>query len=134
MSHEPTCPVARPRIEGTSNRDWWPDRLDLAVLNENPPASDPMGADFDYAEEFTSLDLAEVKADIAAVLTDSNDRWPADFGNYGPLFIRMAWHSAGTYRVQDGRGGAGGAKQRFAPLNGWPDNGASTRPGACSGR
>ncbi len=122
MSHEPTCPVARPRTDGASNRDWWPDRLDLAVLNANPPASDPMGDDFDYAEEFTSLDLDEVKADIAAVLTDSKDWWPADFGNYGPLFIRMAWHSAGTYRVQDGRGGAGGAEQRFAPLNSWPDN------------
>ena len=122
MSHEPTCPVPRPRTDGTSNRDWWPDRLDLAVLTANPPSGDPMGGDFDYAAEFTSLDLDEVKADITRLLTDSQDWWPADFGNYGPLFIRMAWHSAGTYRVHDGRGGAGGAEQRFAPLNSWPDN------------
>ncbi len=122
MSQETTCPVAHGATTATSNRDWWPDRLDLSVLNANPPSGDPMGADFDYAEQFSTLDLAAVKTDIAALLTDSQDWWPADFGNYGPLLIRMAWHAAGTYRVQDGRGGAGGAEQRFAPLNSWPDN------------
>jgi catalase-peroxidase len=108
---------------GASNRDWWPNQLDLGVLHWNPPAADPMGEGFDYAEEFAGLDLAAVKADIAAVMTDSQDWWPADFGHYGPLFIRMAWHAAGTYRISDGRGGAGGGQQRFAPLNSWPDNG-----------
>ncbi|GAA2744631.1 catalase/peroxidase HPI [Terrabacter aerolatus] len=120
------CPVAHDRSTrpaGTSNEDWWPNRLNLKVLAKNPAVANPLGADFDYAAAFNSLDLAAVKADIAAVLTDSQDWWPADFGHYGPFMIRMAWHSAGTYRVQDGRGGAGAGQQRFAPLNSWPDNG-----------
>ncbi|GIF55638.1 catalase/peroxidase HPI [Asanoa iriomotensis] len=106
-----------------ANRDWWPNQLDLTVLHQKPPAGDPMGAGFDYAEEFKTLDLAAVKADINTVMTTSQDWWPADYGHYGPLFIRMAWHSAGTYRISDGRGGAGAGDQRFAPLNSWPDNG-----------
>jgi catalase-peroxidase len=119
------CPVVHGRVQptqGDANSQWWPNRLNLKILNKNAPQIDPLGADFDYAAEFSSLDLAAVKADIAAVLTDSKDWWPADFGNYGPLMIRMAWHSAGTYRVSDGRGGAGSGQQRFAPLNSWPDN------------
>ena len=116
------CPVAH-SAGGTTIRDWWPNRLDLGVLTTNPPTADPMGADFDYAEEFNSLDLAAVKQDIETVMTTSQDWWPADYGHYGPLFIRMAWHSAGTYRISDGRGGAGAGEQRFAPLNSWPDNG-----------
>ena len=105
-----------------TNRDWWPNQLELGVLHQNPPAGDPMGADFDYAKEFNSLDLDALKADIVEVMTTSQDWWPADYGHYGPLFIRMAWHSAGTYRTSDGRGGAGSGDQRFAPLNSWPDN------------
>ncbi|MEQ1802626.1 MAG: catalase/peroxidase HPI [Gammaproteobacteria bacterium] len=105
-----------------SNQFWWPDQLDLTPLRQHSPESDPMGADFNYAAEFSKLDLAAVKKDIDAVLTNSQDWWPADYGNYGPFFIRMAWHSAGTYRVSDGRGGAGGGQQRFEPLNSWPDN------------
>ena len=104
------CPVVHGRVQptqGDANSQWWPNRLNLKILNKNAPQIDPMGADFDYAAEFGSLDLAAVKADIAAVLTDSKDWWPADFGNYAPLMIRMAWHSAGTYRISDGRGGAG---------------------------
>jgi catalase-peroxidase len=116
------CPVVH-TPGGTSNRDWWPNQLDVSVLAANSPKSDPLGADFDYAEAFRSLDLAAVKRDIGEVMTTSQDWWPADFGHYGPLFIRMAWHSAGTYRISDGRGGAGGGQQRFAPLNSWPDNG-----------
>ncbi len=107
---------------GRSNRDWWPNQLDLGVLHRNPPAADPMGPGFDYAKEFATLDLDAVKRDIGAVMTTSQDWWPADYGHYGPLFIRMAWHSAGTYRISDGRGGAGSGEQRFAPLNSWPDN------------
>jgi catalase-peroxidase len=107
---------------GRSNRDWWPDMLDLQVLHRNSDLSDPMGKHFDYAEEFRSLDLDAVIADLHALMTDSQDWWPADFGHYGGLFIRMAWHSAGTYRITDGRGGAGAGQQRFAPLNSWPDN------------
>lgn len=109
--------------QGGGNREWWPNRINLKVLAKNPAVADPMGEGFDYAAEFLTLDLAEVKRDIAELLTDSQDWWPADFGHYGPFMIRMAWHSAGTYRVSDGRGGAGAGQQRFAPLNSWPDNG-----------
>lgn len=115
------CPVAHGR-GGRSNRDWWPDNLRLEVLNQHSPRSNPLGETFDYAEAFKSLDLNAVVADLRALMTDSQDWWPADFGHYGGLFIRLAWHSAGTYRTSDGRGGAGGGQQRFAPLNSWPDN------------
>ncbi|MEU4877562.1 catalase/peroxidase HPI [Streptomyces sp. NPDC021608] len=120
------CPVAHDRAlhptQGGGNRQWWPERLNLKILAKNPAVANPLGEDFDYAAAFEALDLAAVKADIAEVLTTSQDWWPADFGNYGPLMIRMAWHSAGTYRISDGRGGAGAGQQRFAPLNSWPDN------------
>ncbi|MEV7018329.1 catalase/peroxidase HPI [Streptomyces sp. NPDC093991] len=120
------CPVAHDRAphptQGGGNRQWWPDRLNLKILAKNPPAANPLGEDFDYAAAFQSLDLPAVKRDIAEVLTTSQDWWPADFGHYGPLIVRMAWHSAGTYRISDGRGGAGSGQQRFAPLNSWPDN------------
>ena len=120
-----SCPVLPGRAHptaGDANSEWWPNRLNLKILAKNPAVSNPMGEDFDYAEAFSGLDLAAVKRDIAEVLTDSKDWWPADFGHYGPLMIRMAWHSAGTYRISDGRGGAGAGQQRFAPLNSWPDN------------
>ena len=120
------CPVVHGRAphptEGTGNQGWWPDRLNLKILAKNPAVADPMGDDFDYAREFESLDLDAVKNDIEQALTTSQGWWPADFGHYGPLIIRMAWHSAGTYRISDGRGGAGAGQQRFAPLNSWPDN------------
>ncbi|MFE1806396.1 catalase/peroxidase HPI [Streptomyces sp. NPDC059533] len=121
------CPVAHGRAshptQGGGNRQWWPERLNLKILAKNPAVANPLGEEFDYAEAFAALDLAAIKQDIAEVLTNSQEWWPADFGNYGPLMIRMAWHSAGTYRISDGRGGAGAGQQRFAPLNSWPDNG-----------
>ncbi|MEV4314067.1 catalase/peroxidase HPI [Actinocrispum sp. NPDC049592] len=121
------CPVQHGRFshptEGGSNRDWWPNRLNLAILRKHSAVADPMGPDFDYAAEFQTVDLDELAKDVDEVLTTSKDWWPADFGHYGPFMIRMAWHSAGTYRVEDGRGGAGAGMQRFAPLNSWPDNG-----------
>jgi len=107
---------------GTSNRDWWPDQLDLGILHQHSSLSNPMGEEFNYAEEFKKLDLEAVKKDLYALMTDSQEWWPADYGHYGGLFIRMAWHSAGTYRISDGRGGAGSGTQRFPPLNSWPDN------------
>ncbi len=125
MSDESKCPVTgrSNTVVGTrSNRDWWPNQLNLKVLHQNSALSNPMGEAFNYAEEFKSLDLDAVRNDLYALMTDSQEWWPADFGHYGPLFIRMAWHSAGTYRTGDGRGGAGAGTQRFAPLNSWPDN------------
>jgi catalase-peroxidase len=107
---------------GTKNIDWWPNQLKLNILRQHSPLSNPMGDGFNYAEAFKSLDLGALKKDLHKLMTDSQDWWPADFGHYGPFFIRMAWHSAGTYRTGDGRGGAGGGQQRFAPLNSWPDN------------
>ncbi|KZM74792.1 catalase/peroxidase HPI [Nocardia terpenica] len=129
-STEPTangCPVMSDRLAfpaegGNANREWWPNQLNLKILQKNPAVANPMGADFDYAAEFKTLDLDAVRRDIEEVMTTSQDWWPADFGHYGPLFIRMAWHAAGTYRINDGRGGAGAGMQRFAPLNSWPDN------------
>src|SRR5437763_5136570 len=124
MATETKCPV----VHGTtnagmrSNSNWWPNQLNLRILRQNSPKSDPMGEAFNYAEEFKKLDFKALKKDLRALMTDSQDWWPADFGHYGGLFIRMAWHAAGTYRIGDGRGGAGSAQQRFAPLNSWPDN------------
>ncbi|MFU8806255.1 MAG: peroxidase family protein, partial [Bradymonadaceae bacterium] len=122
------CPVMhgpqRQKAGGSfSNQHWWPNQLNLKILGQNSPTVDPMGEEFNYAEEFKSLDLAAVKADLEEVMTASQDWWPADYGHYGPLFVRMAWHSAGTYRISDGRGGASSGTLRFAPLNSWPDNG-----------
>ncbi|MDO8416014.1 MAG: catalase/peroxidase HPI [Agitococcus sp.] len=128
MSNESKCPFAATQNKTTtagvrSNRDWWPKQLNLNILHQHAPAANPMDADFDYAEAFKNLDFAALKQDLTALMTDSQDWWPADWGHYGGLFIRMAWHSAGTYRTADGRGGAGTGNQRFAPLNSWPDNG-----------
>ncbi|MDE3208999.1 MAG: catalase-peroxidase, partial [Pseudomonadota bacterium] len=124
MSTESKCPFHSTAISNAvkTNPEWWPNHLNLNLLRQNSSLSDPMGKDFDYSKAFKSLDLDAVKKDLRALMTDSQDWWPADFGHYGPLFIRMAWHSAGTYRVGDGRGGAGAGQQRFAPLNSWPDN------------
>ena len=124
MENQSTCPYSGVNVtfEKTSNHDWWPNQLNLKVLQYNSPLADPMDPDFDYAKEFKSLDLGALKKDLAALMTDSQEWWPADYGHYGPFFIRMAWHSAGTYRTFDGRGGGGSGMQRFAPLNSWPDN------------
>ncbi|UFH50744.1 catalase/peroxidase HPI [Pseudomonas sp. KNUC1026] len=122
MSNTPKCPFQHAAGGGTTNKDWWPKQLNLKILHQHSSLSDPMGEAFDYAKAFKSLDVEAVKQDLRALMTDSQPWWPADFGHYGPLFVRMAWHSAGTYRVGDGRGGAGAGQQRFAPLNSWPDN------------
>ncbi|HXX30391.1 MAG TPA: catalase/peroxidase HPI [Myxococcaceae bacterium] len=122
MTTDTKCPFPHAAGGGTSNRDWWPNQLRLDLLHQHSSKSNPMGKDFNYAKEFKSLDFKALKKDLAALMTDSQDWWPADFGHYGPLFIRMAWHSAGTYRIADGRGGGGRGQQRFAPLNAWPDN------------
>ena len=127
MDDEDKCPVVSKTdrtavILEMSNRLWWPNHLDLKILHQNSPQTDPMGKGFNYPEEFKSLDLKAVKQDLFALMTTSQDWWPADYGHYGPFFIRMAWHSAGTYRTSDGRGGGASGTQRFAPLNSWPDN------------
>ena len=127
MSDNSKCPVtgkAGRQVAGggTSNRDWWPNQLNLNILHQHSGKSNPMGEAFNYAEEFKKLDLAAIKKDLYALMTDSKNWWPADWGHYGGLMIRMAWHSAGTYRMGDGRGGAGSGSQRLAPLNSWPDN------------
>ena len=122
-SENPAIPSPTPEVPSPrTNRDWWPNQLDLSVLHRHSPLSDPMGADFDYAKEFATLDLDALKRDLVELMSTSQDWWPADYGHYGPLFIRMSWHAAGTYRIADGRGGGGQGAQRFAPLNSWPDN------------
>ena len=127
MDGDSKCPVMhgthkQAATGSTANQHWWPNQLNLKALHRNAPAGNPMGEDFDYGAAFEALDLKAIKADLVALMTDSQDWWPADYGHYGGLFIRMAWHSAGTYRISDGRGGAGTGTQRFAPLNSWPDN------------
>ena len=117
------CPFHHTASGAAQSRDFWPNQLRLELLHQHSAKSNPMGEDFDYASEFQQLDLAALKQDLTALMTDSQDWWPADWGHYGPLFVRMAWHAAGTYRTADGRGGAGSGSQRFAPLNSWPDNG-----------
>src|SRR5213075_466406 len=126
MNTDMKCPVTggtHITPKGSQNRDWWPNALDLKILQQDHPGASPMGEQFDYAAEFKTVDLNALRKDVVAVMTTSKDWWPADYGHYGPLFIRMAWHSAGTYRISDGRGGGGAGMQRFAPLNSWPDNG-----------
>ncbi len=122
MANESKCPFNHAAGGGTKNRDWWPNQLNLNILHQHSSLSDPSDEGFNYTEAYKKLDFAAVKRDLTALMTDSQDWWPADFGHYGPLFIRMAWHAAGTYRTGDGRGGAGSGQQRFAPLNSWPDN------------
>src|SRR5580765_3379546 len=122
MTTEAKCPFHNATTGGTTNREWWPNQLKLDLLHQHSAKCNPMGEDFDYTKEFQSLDFTALKKDLAALMTASQDWWPADYGHYGPLFIRMAWHSAGTYRVGDGRGGGGRGQQRFAPLSSWPDN------------
>ncbi len=135
MSTEAKCPFRHTQAAAPANAGWWPNQLNLKILHQNSPLSDPMGEAFNYTEEFKSLDLNAVIKDLHALMTDSQEWWPADYGHYGPFFIRMAWHSAGTYRIGDGRGGAGSGTQRFAPLNSWPDNASLDKAHAgCSGR
>src|SRR6218665_3211127 len=122
MTSEAKCPFHHAAGSGTSNKDWWPNTLRVDLLNQHSEKSDPLGGQFDYAQAFGKLDYRALKADLVRLMTDSQDWWPAAFGHYGPQFIRMAWHSAGTYRTDDGRGGGGRGQQRFAPLNSWPDN------------
>jgi catalase-peroxidase len=123
-SENPVIPAPQPKTSARprTNRDWWPNQLDLSVLPQHAPRGNPLGEGFDYAAEFKTLDLDALKHDLVELMTDSQDWWPADWGHYGPLFIRMSWHQAGTYRIADGRGGGGDGAQRFAPLNSWPDN------------
>ncbi|HBJ73188.1 MAG TPA: catalase-peroxidase, partial [Actinobacteria bacterium] len=124
QSENPAIPTPEVKLtRPKSNRDWWPNQLDLSVLQQHASGPNPLDPDFDYSESFASLDVEALKRDLFALMTDSQDWWPADYGHYGPFFMRMAWHSAGTYRIADGRGGAGAGTQRFAPLNSWPDNG-----------
>ena len=134
MAEESKCPVSGGGTHTHTNRDWWPNTLNISVLHQNSDLSDPLDGDFDYIKEFQSLDLNAVIKDLHAVMTNSQDWWPADFGHYGGLFIRMAWHSAGTYRIADGRGGAGAGQQRSRPSTAGRTTPISTRPVACSGR